>query len=206
MAPATPPLIALVGAPCTGAAPLAEALRQRLAAGAATLCPSTALLDALTCALATTQSPSPPPPFSHNSGAVAAALELHQRAQLTLLMGLDEAPPSHWQVPPGTSHGMSQEACDALLRAALANAGVVFHVVYGQGKRRVDTALNAIKSIAFSAYPESARAGFDTNINTEDANPRRVRLRAWDCEKCSDPECEHRLFTALVAAQAGDAR
>ena len=29
--------------------------------------------------------------------------------------------------------------------------------------------------------------------------PLAMRLRAWDCEKCSDPECEHRLFTSLVA-------
>ena len=26
-----------------------------------------------------------------------------------------------------------------------------------------------------------------------------MRLRAWDCEKCSDPECEHRLFSALAS-------
>lgn len=24
-----------------------------------------------------------------------------------------------------------------------------------------------------------------------------MRLHAWDCEKCSDPDCEHRLFSAL---------
>jgi hypothetical protein len=27
---------------------------------------------------------------------------------------------------------------------------------------------------------------------------RTQRLRAWNCEKCSDPVCEHRLFTSLV--------
>jgi len=28
-----------------------------------------------------------------------------------------------------------------------------------------------------------------------------MRLRAWGCEKCSDPECEHQLFQRLLASR-----
>ena len=107
-------------------------------------------------------------------------------AALTLLMGLDlPCPPA--QQP-------DRDAADARLRAALARAGLRYQVVYGQGERRIGNALNAIKNIATGAYPSSATGTFESNIGT-----RTARLRDWNCEKCSDPQCEHRLFTSLVA-------
>ena len=148
------PIIALLGAPGTGAAALAADLQQRIASGSAQIvCANT------------------PGDCAH--------------ATLTLLMGLDlPCPPDQRQ---------TREAADACLRAALTHADRIYRVVYGQGERRVANALTAIKSVATSAYPSSVRGTFDSNFNT-----RTVRLRAWNCEKCSDPECEHRLFTALT--------
>lgn len=108
------------------------------------------------------------------------------QATLTLLMGLD------LPCPPEQQH--AREAADVHLRAALAHTGRAYRVVYGQGERRIENALTAIKNIAASAYTTSTRGNFES-----DSSPRTARLRAWNCEKCSDPECEHRLFTALTA-------
>ncbi|MFN7152350.1 MAG: hypothetical protein ACK4OE_01565 [Acidovorax sp.] len=144
------------------------------------------------------------------TGAATLALDLRQRiaatsaqivcatnpedcpqATLTLLMGLD--------LPCTADQQAAREAADARLRAALAHGGRAYRVVYGLGERRIESALQAIKSIAASAYGTSARGTFDS-----DSSPRSARLRAWNCEKCSDPECEHRLFTALTGRDASN--
>ena len=137
-----PPLVALLGAPGTGAEALAEALRQRVAP---------------------------------NALQITACANAPQDATLVLLMGLDQP---------------EQEAADARLRTALAQQGWAYRVIYGQGARRIENALKAIRTIAASAYPPSAEGTFDSET---------ARQRAWHCEKCSDPECEHRLFTGLLA-------
>lgn len=115
-------------------------------------------------------------------------------ATLTLLTGLDlDCPPSA---------RTDQEAADATLRAALARAGTDYRVVYGTGEQRIEHALRAIKSIAGEAYISSAKGLFDTKTGPEPpfAPPRRA---AWSCEKCSDPECEHKLFTSLMERASG---
>ncbi len=118
----------------------------------------------------------------------AATAAVHPAATLVLLMGLD--------LPCPAEERPAQEAADARLRAALDGAGHAYKVVYGLGEQRIEHALNAIKNIAISAYPSSARANFYAKNSAQT-----TRLRAWDCEKCSDPECEHRLFTTLVGHQ-----
>jgi hypothetical protein len=105
---------------------------------------------------------------------------LHSAA-ITLLMGLDLP-----CLPPEQAR---REAFDARLRALLAKATVRYQVVYGQGPRRTENALKAIESIAKIALSTSA---------SDLLEQKPMRLRAWDCEKCSDPECEHRLFSALA--------
>ena len=104
---------------------------------------------------------------------------------LTLLMGLDQPCPADERA--------AQEARDAQLRTALAAASIPYRVVYGTGEQRTRNALIAIQNVAPQAYSIGARAASDT-----ESAPRTARLRAWNCEKCSDPICEHRLFTALV--------
>ena len=104
---------------------------------------------------------------------------------LTLLMGLDQPCPAEERA--------AQEAHDAQVRTALAASSIPYRVVYGTGEQRTRNALIAIQKVAPKAYSTSARAALDTE-NT----PRTARLRTWNCEKCSDPICEHRLFTALV--------
>lgn len=120
------------------------------------------------------------------SAQIEEALPEPLSATLTLLMGLD--------LPCPAEERTAQEAIDARLRATLEHAGVPYQVVYGQGEKRIVNALNAIKNIAISAQAISASAVFDMGNRSPT-----TRLRAWDCEKCSDPECEHRLFTSLVS-------
>lgn len=76
-----------------------------------------------------------------------------------------------------------REPVDALIRTALSRAAIGYRVVYGSGPERLAQALAAIGSPA--AVPH--------------ATAPRERLWQWACDKCSDPDCEHRLFRALLA-------
>ena len=100
-------------------------------------------------------------------------------ADLTLLCALD-LPDAH----------------ELQLRAALAQAGTAYQVLYGPPAAQLRNALNAIDLIATRAYPSSAEAELESE-------PSRPRLRAWGCEECVEPQCEHRLFTALRGLGAG---
>lgn len=99
----------------------------------------------------------------------------HQRHyDLTLVTGLDL---------PWVADGLQRdgphvrEPVDARLRAALARAGVAYRVIYGTGDQRLKQALAAVDVNAARSTPSG--------------NWR------WTCEKCSDPDCEHRLFSGL---------
>ena len=152
--------IALLGAPGTGATELAEAINRRLATSALAARALAVEADAPRLSAET----------SHT---------LHSAA-ITLLMGLD--------LPCPPSEQARREAFDAGLRTLLAKAAVRYQVVYGQGPRRTENALNAIESIAKTGLSTSA---------SDLLEQKPMRLRAWECEKCSVPECEHRLFSAL---------
>ncbi|MES2613238.1 MAG: hypothetical protein V4679_23500 [Pseudomonadota bacterium] len=140
------------------------------------------LADALAAHLAATP---PALPITLSVPEHAAALpELGRDASLALLMGLDLPCPQDQQA--------AQHAADAQLRAALDAAAIAYRVVYGTGPARLASALRALGPVlgtpASDAVPASAS--------------RAARLRAYGCEKCSDPVCEHRLFTALTRPPA----
>jgi nicotinamide riboside kinase len=108
------------------------------------------------------------------------ALERLRRYELALVTGLDlpwVADGLQRQGPQG------REEVDALVRKGLADAGVAYRVVYGRGEDRLANALAAIDASA----PSSRRAACTW---------------VWACDKCSDPQCEQRLFSALVPAGA----
>ena len=107
------------------------------------------------------------------------AVESQRRYDTTLVMGLDlpwVADGLHRQSP-----GV-RDTVDGCLRAELARAGLPFRVVYGDGAQRLDGALAAL-----DAAPKTATA-----------SPRGDAAWVWNCEKCSDPECEHRLFSRML--------
>jgi len=109
------------------------------------------------------------------------ALERQRGYDFTLVTGLDL---------PWIADGLQRdgehvrEPVDALVRDALARAGIAFRTIYGRGEERVRSALAAIA--AASAAGETERIA-DT------------RPWAWVCDKCGDPDCEHRLFTSMLA-------
>jgi len=102
------------------------------------------------------------------------ALAGHHRYDLTLLLA------------PAPADGPDGEATDALLRDTMQNAGLAFHVVHGQDAHGVRQALRAIGNAMGRALVAD--------------DPALAKGRGqWNCEKCSDPDCEHRLFTGLLA-------
>lgn len=102
------------------------------------------------------------------------ALERQRGYDLTLVTGLDL---------PWVADGLQRDGphvrgpVDALVRESLDRAGVPYQVIYGSGEARLAAALCAL------------RRGDTGNEGT---------AWAWICDKCSDPECEHRLFSRLL--------
>ena len=83
-----------------------------------------------------------------------------------------------------------QRKIDARLREVLQGHGLHFSVVYGAQGQRCVSALAAIDQCAAlrSMGPHQRQAG-----------PSRWQ---WTCEKCSDAQCEHHLFTTLIAGSS----
>ncbi|MGJ7484522.1 AAA family ATPase [Variovorax sp. LT2P21] len=110
------------------------------------------------------------------------ALAAQARYTMTLLTALDL---------PWVADGLQRdgphvrEPVDALVRAALARAGISYAVVHGRGPERLASAWTAL-NLASDAEPA---------VSTGTAG----EAWRWSCEKCSDPVCEHRLFTDLLS-------
>ena len=108
---------------------------------------------------------------------------------LTLVCGLD------WtenDSAPGLRAGTLRESEDTLLRQALAAAGIDFQVIYGSSDIRTIAALKAIDAASADAstvHPSTAE------VNLSAGNQQKWR---WECDKCGDSSCEHRLFSELL--------
>ena len=107
-----------------------------------------------------------------------AAMAQQRSFALTLVTGLDLP----WQ-----SDGIQRSSAamraqiDQRLREVLQANGLAYSSVYGTGEARVHNALQAI------TYTLGKR-------------PAQTASRwKWLCDKCSDPDCEHRLFRDLQA-------
>ena len=100
-----------------------------------------------------------------------------------LLMGLE-----HSGAP--AQERTAQERQDKQLRDQLHSLGLPYRVLYGSGPERLNNALLALGLPVSDAQIRLAReqAQFDLN---------RGRT-PWSCEKCSDPDCEHKLFSRLL--------
>ena len=102
---------------------------------------------------------------------------------LILLMGLDW-PWVDENRDPSAAHRRAQE--DASLRQSLQNAGLNFVVVYGRGTARTHRALQAV--LQASAH----------RLDVSNPQTRAQTPWQWNCDKCSDGACEHRMFTGLL--------
>ncbi len=102
----------------------------------------------------------------------APALDPHPPFELVLLCGL-----------PRTRADPQAQHIDTRLRQALDACGRPYAVVYG------DSAAQRIHS-AVQAIAHHQQAGFNP--------PTSQTPWQWQCEKCSDAACEHRLFSSLL--------
>jgi HTH-type transcriptional repressor of NAD biosynthesis genes len=111
-----------------------------------------------------------------------AALVGQRQVDLNLLMGLDVP----W-VPDGLFRDgpALRERTDEILRHQLQTAELPFHTVYGLGPARLQAALRIVEQ---ALKPPLDPRG--PSIESAAA--------AWSCERCSDPECERRLFSRLL--------
>jgi HTH-type transcriptional repressor of NAD biosynthesis genes len=121
--------------------------------------------------------------YFQDSSLWPAAVAAQRGLGLSLLMGLDL---------PWVADGLFRDSptvrsdTDALLRRELQAAGLPFQTIYGQGPRRLQSALRAVgRALGRSLLP------YDERLRQGPPN--------WQCEACSDPDCEHRLFSALLA-------
>jgi hypothetical protein len=106
--------------------------------------------------------------------------------ELVFLMGLDE---------PALDTTIELE--DTRLRAHLAKSGTPFHVLYGGRQACLHTAL-VLLNLQDATFLVANNADYSTASSTNySENQENWR---WNCDKCSDPECEHRLFTGLMNA------
>lgn len=117
---------------------------------------------------------------------------------LTLLCGLDLP---LFEGPDPERQADGRQIADAELRAALAQHSVNFQVVYGLGPDRLANALRAVEGFEFARV--SSGKTFSGACDGPPGPPLTTAARALDkwqsaCEKCSDPACEHRIFTQLI--------
>ncbi len=110
------------------------------------------------------------------------ALAAQHSVDITLLTGLDMP----WQADGIQRDGAhARGPVDALLRTRLQDAQIGYQVVYGVGEQRLKNAMHCIAS------PAIVQAAAGQNA---------PKKWAWVCDKCSDPVCEHRLFSQLTQA------
>ena len=120
------------------------------------------------------------------------ALAHQQHYDLTLLTGLDLP----W-VADGLQRDGPQvrEPVDCLVRAALTRASLPWQVIYGHGPKRLENALNSINSIAID---DPSTLGYGKKDDENDVAHDHSSGWGSICACCGDPDCEHRLFTALI--------
>jgi len=99
---------------------------------------------------------------------------------LTVLCGLESSDPA-------------LQAVDHSIRSGLAAANTPFCVVYGTAPQRLAQALGAI---------EHLQPGPPLREPQHEA---RGKAWVWVCDKCSDPVCEHRLLSDLLAQRTASA-
>jgi len=110
----------------------------------------------------------------------ANALEHHRTYDLTLVTGLDIP----WVADGLQRDGVAVRASvNKKLREMLDVHRLPYSVVYGTGADRTRNALDAIAQHIGAPRPRSEH---DTQWK-------------WACDACSDPDCEHRLFSRLLA-------
>ena len=105
-------------------------------------------------------------------------------ADLVLLMGLDNL-----------SSGATDADADASIRAALFSTGTGYAVLYGSHEDRYEQAVTLVHRRLAVKGMTSPPAGDTIDLSAK------TKPWVWHCDKCSDPQCEHQLLTALLAGR-----
>jgi nicotinamide riboside kinase len=112
----------------------------------------------------------------------------HQTSyDITLVTGLDL---------PWVADGLQRDGphvrgpVDTMVRQALEREGIAYRVIYGQGHQRLNNALLALGLEGEDEAAHQMREQTQFAINQG--------RTVWQCNECSDPDCEHKLFTALL--------
>jgi nicotinamide riboside kinase len=118
----------------------------------------------------------------------APAARWQRGMALTLLTALDL---------PWVADGLQRDGpavrapVDALLRELLIAQGLPWALVAGSGEDRLRSALDAVTPLVRRL--DAPRNGLFTRLDNRNTEP---AARAWRCESCDDPACEHRLRRA----------
>jgi nicotinamide riboside kinase len=116
------------------------------------------------------------------------AIACQHRFRLNLLMALDL---------PWVADGLQRdgehvrEPVDTAIRRALADAGIAWSVIAGQGDARLDAAF-ACAALALQGR-RRRQTGLFSGLG------QRGGASMWICESCDVPECEHRSRDAVTA-------
>jgi hypothetical protein len=119
--------------------------------------------------------------------AIATPINEPFEADLIFLMGLQ-----------GTR--AEDVAADRLWREMLAREKLAHQVLYGTQGERLAQALDVIRNDILDAPDIQTLPNIRPDQQTTSG-----RLWLWNCDKCSDPQCEHRLLTGLLASRAASA-
>ena len=108
------------------------------------------------------------------------------------------------EVRPDATTADALAQASATIARTVAVSGIIVFTGSGSTARRVSTALAAAQALqaptpstalSLTRAPVGSADGRD-----EDDDQGSLKMRSWGCEKCSDPVCEHRLFTSLRLA------
>ena len=103
----------------------------------------------------------------------------------------------------GESSDMALQA-DASIRASLSRAGLGYSVLHGSFEERSAQARllvhNRLAENGFTEpAPDHASDTLDTGYTGDMGEREKASRWVWQCEKCSDPQCERKLLSALLA-------
>jgi nicotinamide riboside kinase len=137
--------------------------------------------------------------FIFQDGSLTPSALTYQRSfHLTLLTGLDMP----WEADGIQRDGAHVRApVDTLLRDSLQTAAISFEVIYGLGEQRLQAAIKAVITIN-SIAPRAINTPATALKSSENTSESTTKPWIWTCDKCSDPACEHQLFTWLTAKPA----
>ena len=117
---------------------------------------------------------------------ITEQLHTAQPPELALVLGLD----LNDKAVRGADEHATLERLDTDIRQQLLTLGMPYRVVYGQGHERLNNALLALGLEGADEAAHQMREQTQFAINQG--------RTVWQCNECSDPDCEHKLFTALL--------